>query len=68
MHGRQKGIKEADFECTSYINIEWPPKSGKFQAFPEVDRGQWFQIKEAKVKINPSQVALLNELIEKIIE
>ncbi len=61
-------IKEEDFKCTSYINIEWPPKSGKFQTFPEVDRGQWFLIDEAKVKINPSQVALIDELIEKLNE
>lgn len=60
-------IKEKEFKCTSYINIEWPPKSGKFQTFPEVDKGQWFVIDEAKIKINPSQVALIDELIEKII-
>ncbi len=61
-------LKEEDFKCSSNINIEWPPKSGKFQSFPEADRGEWFVLDEAKLKINPSQVALLSELIEKLTE
>jgi len=53
-------IKSNTFE------IEWPPKSGKKQEFPEVDNGQWFNISEAKQKIIPSQSALINELISKL--
>ena len=49
-------IKSNTFE------IEWPPRSGKKQTFPEIDRGAWFDINMAKVKINPAQVALLEEL------
>jgi len=45
------------------FEIEWPPKSGKMQSFPEVDRAGWFRLQEAKVKINPGQVPLLEELI-----
>lgn len=41
---------------------EWPPKSGKWQSFPEVDQGAWFDITTARQKINPAQVALLEEL------
>lgn len=48
------------------FKIEWPPHSGKFQNFPEVDRGEWFLINEAKKKINAAQVSLLRELEEKI--
>jgi predicted NUDIX family NTP pyrophosphohydrolase len=51
-------IKSNNFE------IEWPPKSGKKQSFPEIDRAAWFSIKEAKEKINPAQAALIDELIE----
>jgi predicted NUDIX family NTP pyrophosphohydrolase len=51
----------------SKINIEWPPKSGKIQSFPEVDKFEWFCLEEAKQKINPSQVTLLDELIKYII-
>jgi predicted NUDIX family NTP pyrophosphohydrolase len=42
--------------------MEWPPRSGKFQAWPEVDRACFFRMKEAKEKINPAQVAFLLEL------
>ena len=48
------------------FEIEWPPKSGKKQSFPEVDRGGWFISAEAKLKVNPAQVDLIEEL-EKII-
>jgi predicted NUDIX family NTP pyrophosphohydrolase len=42
--------------------MEWPPRSGKFQACPEVDRACFFRMAEAKQKINQAQVALLEEL------
>ncbi len=54
------------FKCTSFINMEWPPKSGKYQSIPEVDKGEWFSIDEAKQKIIPSQSTLIDELIEKL--
>jgi len=46
--------------------LEWPPKSGKKQSFPEVDRAQWFSVDEARRKIWKSQSPVLNELIEKV--
>jgi predicted NUDIX family NTP pyrophosphohydrolase len=42
--------------------MEWPPRSGKFQTVPEVDRACFFRIAEAKQKINPAQIAFLEEL------
>jgi predicted NUDIX family NTP pyrophosphohydrolase len=48
------------------FEIEWPPKSGKKQAFPEIDRAAWFDVETAKVKINPAQVGLMEELIIKV--
>jgi predicted NUDIX family NTP pyrophosphohydrolase len=42
--------------------MEWPPRSGRQQEFPEVDRAAWFDIEEAKQKINQGQVGLLEEL------
>jgi predicted NUDIX family NTP pyrophosphohydrolase len=42
--------------------IEWPPRSGRQQSFPEVDRAGWFRLDLARKKINPAQVALLDEL------
>ncbi|MEJ2695865.1 MAG: NUDIX domain-containing protein [Candidatus Sulfobium sp.] len=41
---------------------EWPPKSGKQQEFPEVDRAAWFGLEKAGVKINRGQAPLLEEL------
>ena len=44
------------------FEIEWPPKSGAMQSFPEVDRYAWFTLEKAKTKINAGQKTLLNEL------
>lgn len=49
-------IKSNTFE------IEWPPRSGKKQTFNEIDRAEWFDIATAKIKINPAQAALIDEL------
>ncbi|HSQ78252.1 MAG TPA: NUDIX domain-containing protein [Nitrospirota bacterium] len=49
------------------FTLEWPPKSGRIQDFPEVDRAGWFTIDAAKKKINPGQAALLDELLSKLI-
>jgi predicted NUDIX family NTP pyrophosphohydrolase len=43
-------------------SMEWPPKSLRFQDFPEVDRADWFTIDSAKKKIVKGQVGLLEEL------
>lgn len=46
------------------FTIEWPPRSGRSQSFPEVDRGEWFSIEAARVKLNPAQTLLLDRLIQ----
>ena len=45
--------------------LEWPPRSGKVQQFPEVDRAAWFDLAEARSKIHKGQVTLLGELHRK---
>ena len=61
---------EGDIDTTNIrsnsFNIEWPPKSGNWKSYPEIDRAEWFDIKTAKEKINPAQVAFLEELIIKL--
>lgn len=47
---------------SNLFEMEWPPKSGKKQSFAEVDRGGWFTIDEAKIKVNVAQVGLIEEL------
>ena len=44
------------------FDLEWPPRSGRMQAFPEVDRAQWFDLVVARDKINPAQRGLIDEL------
>ena len=51
---------------SNFFEMEWPPKSGKTQQFPEIDRGGWFSIEQALIKINPGQVGLVMELTEEI--
>jgi predicted NUDIX family NTP pyrophosphohydrolase len=50
------------------FTMEWPPRSGKQEEFPEVDRAEFFEIEEAKRKINPAQAELLAELQQKLSE
>jgi predicted NUDIX family NTP pyrophosphohydrolase len=70
---RQRGGKyvevyalEGDFDVDSLssntFEIEWPPRSGRRQSFPEVDRAGWFTSAMARQKINPAQQALLDRL------
>ena len=47
---------------SNHFEMEWPPRSGIFQSFPEVDKGEWFSIEKAKEKINGMQVDLLEQL------
>ena len=44
------------------FTLEWPPRSGHLQEFPEVDRAAWFSLAEAREKIHPGQADFLQEL------
>lgn len=44
------------------FSMEWPPRSGRMQEFPEVDRAAWFDLDEARRMILPSQLPLLERL------
>ena len=59
---------EGDFDVASLrsntFEIEWPPRSGSMQNFPEIDRAEWMTIAQARVKILPSQIDLLTRLID----
>ena len=61
---------KADFDASSIksnlFEMEWPPKSGKKQSFPEVDKAGWFSFEEARQKILPGQTALLEDLKRKL--
>ena len=55
---------EADVDLSQVnsttFEMEWPPRSGKMQAFPEVDRAEWFDLETARRKIVPAQAAFLD--------
>ncbi len=61
---------EGDFDVTTLtsntFSIEWPPKSGEQQEFPEVDRAEWFKFDKAYTKIHPSQVPFLDRLAKEL--
>ncbi len=59
------GDLKDDFKFVSNtFEMEWPPRSGKMERFPEVDRASFFPVEEARRKINVVQTAFLDRLIE----
>src|SRR5215213_2051820 len=42
--------------------LEWPPRSGRMQEFPEIDRAEWFELDAARAKLNPAQAELIDRL------
>jgi predicted NUDIX family NTP pyrophosphohydrolase len=48
------------------FTVEWPPSSGRMRSFPEVDRAEWFTLQDAREKVNPAQVALLDRLAKRL--
>ncbi|MDQ0509842.1 NUDIX domain-containing protein [Ancylobacter amanitiformis] len=70
---RQKGGKtvhafaqEGDLDISTIestrFSLEWPPRSGQLRDYPEVDRASWFTLVEARAKMLPSQLPLLDRL------
>ncbi len=53
-----QGLQSNTFE------LEWPPRSGKRQEFPEIDRAGWFRPEQAEVKILEAQIPLLQRALE----
>jgi predicted NUDIX family NTP pyrophosphohydrolase len=74
---RQRGGKrviafcgETDFDTSSLssntFEIEWPPKSGRLQSFPEVDRAEWFNLEAARPKILSGQIEFIDRLEKEV--
>jgi predicted NUDIX family NTP pyrophosphohydrolase len=60
-----EGDCPADFVAVSNsFELEWPPRSGRMQQFPEIDRAEFFSLEEAKRKINEAQIVFLDRLAE----
>ena len=57
-----EGDCDANNIRSNLFELEWPPKSGKMQQFPEVDRAGWFPLPEARKKLLAGQHAFLDRL------
>jgi len=57
-----RGDLDAGTISSNSFTLEWPPRSGRMQDFPEVDRAGWFTIVEAELKMLSSQRPLLGQL------
>lgn len=61
---------EGDFRVrelnSNMFEAEWPPKSGRKQQFPEVDRAEWFTPTDARRKILPGQAAFIDRLLARL--
>jgi predicted NUDIX family NTP pyrophosphohydrolase len=59
---------EVDFDLnrpvlSNFFEIEWPPNSGKMQQFPEVDKFGYYSLAEARQKLTPYQVPMVDRLL-----
>lgn len=52
----------AAITCNTFA-MEWPPRSGRIQRYPEVDRAGFFTPAQARIKLNPAQAAFVDELV-----
>ena len=57
---------EGDLDARTCVSntfeVEWPPRSGRMQEFPEIDRAEWFPIEAARTKLVKGQVGFLDRL------
>jgi predicted NUDIX family NTP pyrophosphohydrolase len=58
-------IDAADIKSNTFA-AQWPPNSGQWQRFPEVDRAGWFTVAEARNKILPGQAAFIDRLLDSL--
>ena len=55
-----EGDLDAERVTRNSFTVEWPPRSGRFATYPEIDRAAWFALDEARAKILPSQRPILD--------
>jgi predicted NUDIX family NTP pyrophosphohydrolase len=61
-----EGDLDASAITSNTFAMEWPPRSGRTEEFPEVDRAGWFAPAEARAKLNPAQAELVDRLLERL--
>ncbi len=60
--GLEGNLDLATFKSNTF-SLEWPPRSGKMRDFPEVDRAAFFALPEARTKLHPAELPLLERLV-----
>ncbi|WP_369139057.1 NUDIX domain-containing protein [Modestobacter versicolor] len=58
-----EGDLDADACVSNTFSLEWPPRSGRVQEFPEIDRSAWFPVATAREKLVKGQVPFLDRLL-----
>ena len=61
-----EGDLDADAARSGTFSLEWPPRSGRFQDFPEIDRAAWVPVDVARTKLTKGQVPLLDRLLDQV--
>jgi predicted NUDIX family NTP pyrophosphohydrolase len=61
-----EGDLDAAAVTSNHFDLEWPPKSGRLQSFPEVAEARWMTIAEARSMMLPSQLPLIDALERKL--
>jgi predicted NUDIX family NTP pyrophosphohydrolase len=61
-----EGDLDAEACRSNTFELEWPPRSGRMQEFPEIDRAAWFAVDEARAKLVKGQVPFLDRLLERL--
>lgn len=61
-----KGDMDATQIKSNTFELQWPPKSGIKKTFPEIDKAQWFNTREARKKINPGQIGFIDEFVKRL--
>jgi predicted NUDIX family NTP pyrophosphohydrolase len=62
-----EGDLDASATRSNTFELEWPPRSGRVQEFPEIDRAAWFGLAEARSKLLKGQVPFLDRLRERVL-
>jgi predicted NUDIX family NTP pyrophosphohydrolase len=62
-----EGDLDAAAAQSNTFTVEWPPRSGRMQEFPEIDRAAWFGLEEARSKLVKGQVPFLDRLRDDVV-
>ncbi|TNF23413.1 MAG: NUDIX domain-containing protein [Deltaproteobacteria bacterium] len=70
VHGyaAEGGVPPGFAPRSNTFRLEWPPRSGRFADFPEVDRAEMFDVEAARRKLNPAQAPFVDRLLARLAE